>query len=442
MGLGMPVLNGQTLPAESIQDTLNRDDLGNASDDFQDLFFDALTQNSIENYAKALAVLQKSESLTTQKLPVYFEMGKSYLGLEEYGQAQEYFQKALAIKPFDEAVLQQLLKVYEATQDYDKAVQTAEDLSDINANYEPDLIDLLYQKGDYIPALQHLDSYVDQKGEAEMLARLRKSIYQKTSYKELEDYLQNRLKEFPENEQIYLDLIALNYREKSYANAWEMAEELEKINAGSYGVDYGKYKYFLETNRLEEAVAAMENLLGRPASEVHNDIRMEVLKDFNRLTQTHPEFQKNLLAHLASEENRLNKSDGIKSAHHNKDPKITVLEESLKNNPNDFKSIKNLAEIYLKNGQYAEAEKLTSEKLDIFPTQSVLYFYRGSAEIGLQDFKMAETTLTEGMDFVVENPDLALKFVLALQKVYGELGDEPKQQHYRELENQLKAETK
>lgn len=438
----IPKTNAQTLPAESINDTLNKDDLGNTADAFQDLFFDAVTQNAIENYARALDILQKSESETLHQMPVYFEMGKSYFGLEEYHQAEKYFLKALQLQPDDEAILQQLLKVYEAVQDYNKAVQTAEKLSNLHAEYELDLIHLLYQKEDYISALQHIDKYAQQKGEDKMLTDLRKSIYQKASYEKIETYLQKRIKDSPDNEQIYLDLIDLNYRHKSYNQAAEIAKELEKINLDSYIVAYGKYKNLLQTHRFKEAVELMQSLLSRPGSEVSNEQRMEVLKDFNRLTQTHPEFQKDLLANLEKETRRLDETGNVKSTNHNKNPEITVLEESLKNKPNDFRLIKELVEIYLKNGQYKEAEKLTSEKLDIFPTQSILYLYKGQAEMELQDFKSAETTLTEGMDFVVENPDMELKYVLALQKVYRALGNEQKQEDYKKLENQLKANTK
>ena len=54
------------------------DDLGNVSDEFQELFFEALKQKAIENYDRAVEALQKCIDLDDSQSVLYYELGKNY----------------------------------------------------------------------------------------------------------------------------------------------------------------------------------------------------------------------------------------------------------------------------------------------------------------------------------------------------------------------------
>ena len=69
-----------------VQD-VNVDDLGAVTDEFQEYFFEALKQKAIENYELAITALKKAEQLQPNNAVVFFELGKNYKFLENYGQA-------------------------------------------------------------------------------------------------------------------------------------------------------------------------------------------------------------------------------------------------------------------------------------------------------------------------------------------------------------------
>ena len=75
------------------------DDLGNVSDTFQEHFFEALKQKGIENYGRAVDALQKCLTIN-DKLPfIYFELGKNYNKLKNFGAAEDNLKKAISMQP-------------------------------------------------------------------------------------------------------------------------------------------------------------------------------------------------------------------------------------------------------------------------------------------------------------------------------------------------------
>jgi len=76
------------------QEGLNKksdDDLGNVEDEFQEYFFEALKQKGIENYDRAVDALHKCLNLNNKLPVIYFELGKNYSRLKNFGAAEEHY---------------------------------------------------------------------------------------------------------------------------------------------------------------------------------------------------------------------------------------------------------------------------------------------------------------------------------------------------------------
>ncbi|WP_026810639.1 tetratricopeptide repeat protein [Arenibacter latericius] len=76
------------------------------SDEFQELFFEALKQKGIENYDRAINLFLEGKTLGTNNAVIDYELAKAYLASKNYVQAQEYAIAALNSKPEDYWVLQ------------------------------------------------------------------------------------------------------------------------------------------------------------------------------------------------------------------------------------------------------------------------------------------------------------------------------------------------
>ena len=82
--------------------------------------------------------------------------------------------------------------------------------------------------------------------------------------------------------------------------------------------------------------------------------------------------------------------------------------------------------------KYEAAVKLSSEGLEIFPAQALLYLLNGVANNGLQQSEAAIESLEIGLDFILEDPKMERDFYEQLSLAYRTKGDTQKAKMYAE----------
>ena len=127
------------------QDTFNNlpnEDLGNASDEFQEAFFEALKEKANGNHEKAIDFLKKCQEINNTQSVVYFELGKNFKALKAYELAEEYLKVALKIDKTNEWYLDELYDVYIKMKSTEQAIKVLKELVPFHNDYKEDLVDL------------------------------------------------------------------------------------------------------------------------------------------------------------------------------------------------------------------------------------------------------------------------------------------------------------
>ena len=439
--LGFPfVINAQIPDANSLHDTINQDDLGDYKNEFQEVFFEALTYRAIENYERAINSLHKAEDFEVDNLTVYFELGKNYASLEDFLQAENYFLKVLEKRPQDILVLQELKHIYQSDKNYTEAIQITEKLKDLDLNYAEELAEFYLKDKQYQKALETLDEYEAKKGFKNAHQQLKTEIYEKAKPVEVvEEYLKNKLKENPENKQNYIALINLYLSSKQQQKAEEIAKDLHRINPESSLAHLVLYKNFIKENQKEEAVSSIKIILNSP--EIEENQKELVLEELNSFIAENPEYKEEFTEVLSEENLHKNHSDEQKARFYkekNKEKAIGYFEKALKKSPNDFKLIRETLDLQIEEKQFEQALALAEEKLIVFPTQASLYYYIGKAENALEKYESAKENLLTGVDFVIDNSQLTLQFYQELAKSYQKLGNSEKASEFEQKANNLK----
>jgi predicted Zn-dependent protease len=75
----------------------------------------------------------------------------------------------------------------------------------------------------------------------------------------------------------------------------------------------------------------------------------------------------------------------------------------------------------------------SSEGLELFPAQAVVYLYNGLAHNALSNPQKAIEPLVEGLDYIVDNPALKKQFYRALIAAYSSLNNQKKSNFYQKL---------
>ena len=156
------------------------DDLGNVSDEYQELFFEALKQKAIENYQRSADALLKCIEIDDSQAVLFFELGKNYKKLKNFGEAEDALKDAISKEPDNEWYLDELYDVYYQQRDYDKAIKTVKQLVKYHPDYKEDLASLYLRMRKYNPALKILDEIDEEQGVSFERDRMRNQIYNAT----------------------------------------------------------------------------------------------------------------------------------------------------------------------------------------------------------------------------------------------------------------------
>src|SRR5690606_42122787 len=129
----------------------DRSEQGNY-DAFQEHFFEALKQKSIENYDRAIITLLECKKLQENNEVVDYELGLNYMQQTNYIQAQQHFEVATAADPsniwYKDALLNCLIKQH----NYHAAVSVAESLLSMDKDYYKVLAEIYIELGQWIQA--------------------------------------------------------------------------------------------------------------------------------------------------------------------------------------------------------------------------------------------------------------------------------------------------
>ena len=118
------------------------------ADAFQEHFFEALKQKSIENYDRAILALLECKKLQADNEVVDYELGLNYMKQTNYIQAQQHFETAVSVDPsnmwYKDALLNCLLK----QRNLHAAATVAENLLGMDTDYYKILADIYIELGE------------------------------------------------------------------------------------------------------------------------------------------------------------------------------------------------------------------------------------------------------------------------------------------------------
>lgn len=432
------VVFAQIPEGNSLLDTINKDDLGNVSDDFQDLFFQALTQKAIENYDRAAQLLEQSLAAGKDLPVIHYELGTNYKHLEDYEQAEKHLLLALKGRPDDRYIVQDLLTVYYENHAYEKGIELAKKWRATESDFTKNLAEFYFFNHDYIQALRTLDQWEETKGFSQESQSFRNKIVTEARDKsKVRDYLILKKTEQPENIQNYVDLILLYQDQRQEEKAFEVAKELKEREPGAVQAGIGLYPTYLINGKDDQAVTLMKEIIR--AETISNDLKVKTINDFRKLVDKKPQFEGDLLEALGEEIAEGKRSNRQLAEHYQgKDDtkSMAYYERALAENPNDYSLIRQVLTLRITGKKYGEALDLAEKSLAIYPTQAVLYLFKGEVENKLGKYKDAEESLLSGIDFVIDDPEMRANFYLQLSETYKGMGKkEAADDYYKKATN-------
>ena len=409
-------------------------DVVTIDDGFEDFFYEAIKQKSIENYDKAIQALEKGKAIEPENPIVYFELGKNYLAQKKYKEAYDNFEKAAKMDPKNRWAWVGMYDVCYDTRDYNQAIVIVEKLIEFKEDYKEDLTSLYMNTQQYDKALELINELNTKFGKSDKRELYKADILKDAKYQSAEKFnLLEQIKKFPKEESNYISLIYMYSQSNQEEKALEIAQKLEKEIPTSDWAQVSLFKFHLNNNDGDNAVKAMNIVF--PSKKIDSKIKHRMLNEFLIFTKNNPKYETDLdkaISYLDNDkEVRVAKEIGkFYFSKANWEKAVKYLNMHLKNAEDDVETQLLLLQAYTENQQFADLAKKTDDLTELFPTQPQFYYYGGLANNQLKNFKKAATILESGLDFVIDDDALEINFNIQLGESYSGLGDVNKKNKY------------
>jgi tetratricopeptide (TPR) repeat protein len=419
------------------------DDLGNVEDKFQELFYEALKQKSIENYDRSVESFLKCIELDDTVSVLYFELGKNYNKLKDFGEAEDALKKAVNIEPDNEWYLDGLYEFYAQQNDYNKAIKTVKQLVKYHPDYKEDLASLYVRTKKYNEALKILDEMDLEFGVSLARDMLRNKVYKATGRKKDQiKNLESRVESNPDKESNYLALIFRYSENNEKEKAFETAKELLKINPDSEVVHLALYKFYLDENNPEKAIESMEIVI--KSSQIKPEGKQKVLLDFIKFVGKNPQYEADLVEATAMVKDVNNEKTLVELGQYyfakgENTKALKYFEDALKLEDDNFTILRTILLLHIDLEQYNLAEEKSNNALQKYPSQPLLYLINGVALNKLNQSAKAVETLEIGLDYIIDDIKMETDFYNQLSKAHTLLNNTVKAKSFSDKAKQLET---
>ncbi|HWR93914.1 MAG TPA: tetratricopeptide repeat protein [Flavobacterium sp.] len=410
------------------------EDVALANDEFQDYFYESLTQKAIENYDKSILALDKCLELQPNSAVVYFELGKNYLAQKNYPKAYESFEKATQIDPTNKWFWVGMYDVCYETKNFNQAIIIVSKLIEFNKEYKEDLTSLYMNTGQFDKALNLINELNESVGKTETRENYKLQILQSSKHQSSEkENLIEQIKKYPKVEENYISLIYLYSESNQEEKALEVAKQLQKEIPNSVWAQVSLFKYHLNNNNGDEAVKSMNLVFA--SSTIDDKIKHRMLNEFLIYSLDKPQYDDDLQKAIAYFENdkSIKVSKEIGKFYQNKKmwhKAIQYYSDYLSTNTDDFETYNLVFQCYIESKKFDVLAKKSEEMVELYPLQPQFYYYAGLANNQIGKYKKAIDLLEMGSEYIINNKALEINFNIQLGEAYHGLGDEQKKEVY------------
>lgn len=416
-------------------------DVVTMDDGFEDLFYEAIQQRSIENYDKAIIALEKGKVIQPENPVIYFELAKNYLSQKKYKESYDNFEKVTKMDPKNRWGWVGMYDICYDTHDYGQAILIVEKLIPFKEDYKEDLTSLYMKTQHFDKALDLINELNTKFGKSDKRELYKADILKEAKYQSSEKFnLLNQIKRFPKEESNYISLIYMYSQSNQEEKALEIARKLEKEIPTSDWAQVSLFKFYLNNNDGDNVVKAMNIVF--PSKKIDSKIKHRMLNEFLLFTKNNPKYETDLDKSLVYFENdkEVRVAKEIAKFYYSKtnwSQAIKYFEKHLIDNEDDVETQLLLMQAYTENQQFEDLAKKADNLTQLFPTQPHFYYYAGLSNNQLKNFKKAATILDLGLDFVIDDESLEINFTIQLGEAYAGLGDTTKKEKYFKRANEL-----
>lgn len=425
---------------------VQQDDLSEKDQmEFQYRFIEALKQKMQGNAQNAIQILSSCLEIDPNSSAAMYELAQIHAANNDLTSASLLLEKAITINDNNVWYKQLLAQIYQQQRKYEKAA----DLYTRLLEKDPDNLEFLYSKAillssaqKYDEAIKIYDQLEKKTGINEQISVAKQQLYVMNGQTNKAFDEINRLIEYNPGESKYYGLLAdLYLSEGDSTNALKNYKKILEMDPESGFVHFSLANYYLSQNELEKSFQETVKGFSSESVDLHTKLQLYMVLVSNReqskLTEENEEklikiliekHQDEFLVYTVYADYFLRKNDLEKG-------REQIL-KALDIQNNDYALWERVLFIDNDLQDWNGLYKHSQDAAELFPNQPQVYFMHAIACIQLEKYDEAVKISDEGLDYVVDNPQLRGQFLML--KGEGEYKQNKTEEAYKLFDESLK----
>ena len=299
-----------------------------------------------------------------------------------------------------------------------------------NINFQTFFFEALAQKaiGNYDKAIYALEAChdIDKKDRA-VLFELSKNYSYQFKYTEAEYYAQKALELEPQNIYMLRHLKEIKTKQNDFKGAIGVQRRIIELNPEE---ESDLVILYIKSGEIDQAVSLLKKL------DAENKVPEGLIALKESLLQqggARP-LDSGEPMNLEESSESMDENSQLLASPSSKSETLLEVFESDKS----YKNLVPLLERELKTKQFLELLEHSEEGLSLFPAQPFVYLMKGTALIQLRKNAEALEVLQEGLDYLIDDPEMEIRFLEQLSLASKAMGDNKKATEYLNRAQEIK----
>jgi tetratricopeptide (TPR) repeat protein len=405
-------------------------------------FIEAIKQKNDANYDKAIPLFEGVIKSSKSHDAAHYELANIYQTIKNFEAALIHINQAVTLNPNNKWYLQFQIDLTKSLGLFNKT----EEAYNIRRKYFPDnptfeieFSDFYIQSKQYDKALNIYESIEKKIGVSEEINRNKYIIHQQLRQPvKAEAELEKLISTFPSKMRYYILLADMKLDVQNKKAAFEVYERALKIKSDDPYVLAEVAHYHYLNDEVEKSFEIYEKVIANKSYGTKE--RIELLKRFSRSGQLDDKIYKQTKKYmtLAGEADPYSPSvNTVVGEYFFQDQKYEIAKKHYKAvldvKKNSFLIWRQLLTCSYNLNDYESMRDNSAEALELFPTNPELYLYNGLAKIQLKQYQEAIDQLEEGIELIINNPNLTNQFQSNLADAYHALKNDEESDRYFDL---------
>lgn len=389
--------------------------------EFEYLFLEALKFKMLGDSQKAIQYLSGCLEIDPNSSVAMYELANIHASNNDFTSAKLLLEKAIELNAENKWYKLLLAQIYQQTQKFDQAAGIYTELVEM----EPENLEFLYMKAALLSntdkkeeAIAAYDLMEEKTGVNEQISVAKQQLFVELDKADKAFDEINKLIEFNPNESKYYGLLAdLYLSQDDHENALKNYNKILEMDPDNGYVHFSLANFYLEQNEVEKSFEHTQKGFSNKNVDLQTKLQLYLMLSSNRDKSKLSEDQEDILVQILLEnhpeeflvytivaDNYLRK---------NKLPEAReALLKALEINKNDYEIWQRV--LYIDNDlqDWTGLYQHSKQALEFFPNQAQVYFLNAVACIQLEKFEETIKVSEEGLDFVVENPQMEGRFIM------------------------------